>query len=92
MSERFRSQHLQRKTILYVRQSSAYQVSHNLETQKLVRSTYHIPCLSLIGCCSRGLDEPHPRRNLATFLGISPKTLRLAVEQLEVVAKRPATT
>jgi DNA invertase Pin-like site-specific DNA recombinase len=35
MSEKIRSQHLQRKAILYVRQSSAYQVTHNLESQKL---------------------------------------------------------
>jgi hypothetical protein len=30
-----RSQHLERKAILYVRQSSPYQVIHNLESQKL---------------------------------------------------------
>lgn len=35
MSEKIRSQHLQRKAILYVRQSSPYQVIHNLESQKL---------------------------------------------------------
>ncbi len=35
MSEKIRTQHLQRKAILYVRQSSAYQVMHNLESQKL---------------------------------------------------------
>lgn len=35
MSEKIRSQHLSRKAILYVRQSSAYQVTHNLESQKL---------------------------------------------------------
>jgi len=35
MSEKIRAQHLSRKAILYVRQSSAYQVSHNLESQKL---------------------------------------------------------
>jgi DNA invertase Pin-like site-specific DNA recombinase len=35
MSEKIRSQHLQRRAILYVRQSSAYQVTHNLESQKL---------------------------------------------------------
>src|ERR1700693_4426031 len=35
MSEKLKSQHLSRKAILYVRQSSAYQVSHNLESQKL---------------------------------------------------------
>src|SRR2546426_3752021 len=35
MSDKIRPQHLARKAILYVRQSSAYQVSHNLESQKL---------------------------------------------------------
>lgn len=35
MSEKIHSRHLQRKAILYVRQSSAYQVLHNLESQKL---------------------------------------------------------
>jgi DNA invertase Pin-like site-specific DNA recombinase len=35
MSDKIRAQHLARKAMLYVRQSSAYQVSHNLESQKL---------------------------------------------------------
>jgi DNA invertase Pin-like site-specific DNA recombinase len=35
MSDKIRSQHLSRKAILYVRQSSPYQVTHNLESQKL---------------------------------------------------------
>jgi DNA invertase Pin-like site-specific DNA recombinase len=35
MSEKIRTQHLERKAILYVRQSSAYPVMHNLESQKL---------------------------------------------------------
>ena len=35
MSDKIRAQHLARKAVLYVRQSSAYQVSHNLESQKL---------------------------------------------------------
>jgi hypothetical protein len=35
MSDKIKTQHLERKAILYVRQSSAYQVSHNLESQKL---------------------------------------------------------
>lgn len=35
MSEKLRSQHLERKAILYIRQSSPYQVIHNLESQKL---------------------------------------------------------
>jgi DNA invertase Pin-like site-specific DNA recombinase len=35
MSEKILSQHLARKAVLYVRQSSAFQVTHNLESQKL---------------------------------------------------------
>jgi DNA invertase Pin-like site-specific DNA recombinase len=35
MSEKLRPQHLQRKAVLYIRQSSAHQVIHNLESQKL---------------------------------------------------------
>ena len=35
MSDKIRVQPLDRKAVLYVRQSSAYQVSHNLESQKL---------------------------------------------------------
>jgi hypothetical protein len=35
MSEKIRPHHLERKAILSIRQSSAYQVSNNLESQKL---------------------------------------------------------
>ena len=35
MSDKIHGQHLRRKAVLYVRQSSAYQVAHNLESQKL---------------------------------------------------------
>ena len=35
MSDKIRRQHLARKAILYVRQSSPYQLPHNLESQKL---------------------------------------------------------
>jgi DNA invertase Pin-like site-specific DNA recombinase len=35
MSEKIHPQHLSRKAMLYVRQSSAFQVSHNLESSKL---------------------------------------------------------
>lgn len=35
MSEKIRAQHLARKAVLYVRQSSLFQVAHNLESQKL---------------------------------------------------------
>src|SRR3954452_10125356 len=34
MSDKIRPHHLERKAILYIRQSSAYQVTHNLESQK----------------------------------------------------------
>ena len=35
MSDKIKSHHLERKAILYVRQSSSYQVANNLESQKL---------------------------------------------------------
>src|SRR3982751_3051933 len=35
MSEKIKPHHLERKAILYVRQSSAYQVNNNLESQTL---------------------------------------------------------
>src|SRR6201987_5265262 len=35
MSEKIKQDHIERKAILYVRQSSAYQVQNNLESQKL---------------------------------------------------------
>jgi DNA invertase Pin-like site-specific DNA recombinase len=35
MSDKIHPTHLPRKAILYVRQSSAYQVNHNLESQRL---------------------------------------------------------
>ena len=35
MSDKIRPQHVARKAILYVRQSSVYQVNHNLESQRL---------------------------------------------------------
>ena len=35
MSDKIQPQHLRRKAVLYVRQSSAYQVTHNLESQRL---------------------------------------------------------
>jgi len=35
MSDKISPQHLVRKAMLYIRQSSTYQVSHNLESQRL---------------------------------------------------------
>ena len=41
MSEKIRPSHLARKAILYVRQSSSYQVHHNLESQRLQYAMRH---------------------------------------------------
>ena len=41
MSDKIRPSHLARKAILYVRQSSAYQVTHNLESQRLQYAMRH---------------------------------------------------
>ena len=35
MSDKIKPQHVARKAMLYVRQSSSYQVNHNLESQRL---------------------------------------------------------
>jgi hypothetical protein len=35
MSEKIKPHHLERKAILYIRQSSAYQVNNNIESQNL---------------------------------------------------------
>jgi DNA invertase Pin-like site-specific DNA recombinase len=35
MSDKISTHHFARKAILYIRQSSTYQVSHNLESQRL---------------------------------------------------------
>jgi hypothetical protein len=35
MSDKIKPHHLERKAILYIRQSSLYQVNHNLESHKL---------------------------------------------------------
>ena len=35
MNDKIKPQHLARKAVLYVRQSSAYQVAHNQESRKL---------------------------------------------------------
>ncbi len=54
MSEKIKAQHLGRKAVLYIRQSSAYQVTHNLESQKLqkvgdVRQSHDRLLLGLTG-------------------------------------------
>jgi len=52
MSEKIKPQHLARKAILYVRQSTAYQVENNLEsTEVAVRDGAHLRTLD--GAASR---------------------------------------
>jgi hypothetical protein len=41
MSDKIRPQHLAGKAILYIRQSSPYQVIHNLESQKPRSASRH---------------------------------------------------
>ena len=45
MSDKIKPQHVERKAILYIRQSSAYQVTHNLESQRSSRP-YHLLILA----------------------------------------------
>jgi DNA invertase Pin-like site-specific DNA recombinase len=44
MSDKIKSQHVSRKAVLYVRQSSTYQVNHNLESQKLQYAMHERLC------------------------------------------------
>ena len=50
MSDKIRAQHLGRKAMLYVRQSSTYQVQHNLESQRLQYAMQErVGCVNSIG-------------------------------------------
>src|SRR3954469_4162135 len=55
MSEKIKPHHVERKAILYVRQSSAYQVNNNLESQTAIRygGTTAKPPLARGGDCRR---------------------------------------
>ena len=44
MSDKIKPHHLERKAILYVRQSSAYQVQNNLESQRLQYAMRDLLC------------------------------------------------
>ena len=52
MSDKIKPHHLERKAILYICQSSAYQVSHNLESQKLQYAMQDV-CSSWAGARSK---------------------------------------
>ena len=61
MSDKIHPHHLQRKALLYVRQSSAHQVLHNREILALVRSldplSRSLPTLALHGRHRSGADR-----------------------------------
>ena len=80
MSDKIKPQHVERKAILYIRQSSAYQVTHNLESQRLQyamqdRLQYlgwrEIEIVDDEGGAVGGLDALHRR-----FRGIRRKAAR----------------
>jgi hypothetical protein len=48
MSEKIKPQHVARKAMLYVRQSSSYQVTHNLESLSFVK-TKSVPLSEAVG-------------------------------------------
>ena len=52
MSDKIQPHHLERKAILYVRQSSAYQVQNHLESQKL-QYAMRIDCVASAGATSK---------------------------------------
>ena len=52
MSDKIKPHHVERKAILYVRQSSAYQVQNNLESQKL-QYAMRIDCAASAGTTSK---------------------------------------
>src|SRR5437667_7553819 len=56
MSDKIKPHHLERKAILYIRQSSAYQVSHNLESQKLQYATFPPPAVHPAGAVTANHD------------------------------------
>jgi hypothetical protein len=65
MSDKIRPQHVARKAILYVRQSSAYQVNHNLESQRL---QYAMQAAHVV--------SPAPARGVARLYFSSPRGVR----------------
>jgi len=67
MSEKIRPQHLARKAMLYVRQSSPYQVIHNVESQKLQLQTR----LYFHELLRRGCDGTHRRPPVGWLIAYS---------------------
>ena len=61
MSDKIKPQHVGRKAMLYVRQSAAYQVNHNLESQ---RSCPHGPSALSRASCRHAGGFPHRFRGV----------------------------
>ncbi len=90
MSEKIQPQHLARKAMLYVRQSSAFQVAHNQESQKLQYAMQSR--LRELGWTEiEIIDEDLGRSAAGTEArrGFEPPTLT-AAEQQVILAARPA--
>ena len=64
MSDKISQHHLQRKAILYVRQSSSYQVMHNEESRRL-QYAIEIVLACLVGRISRSLMRTLANRRRA---------------------------
>jgi DNA invertase Pin-like site-specific DNA recombinase len=89
MSEKIRSQHLQRKAMLYVRQSSAYQVSHNLESQKLQYAMQER--LRQLGWCEIEVVDEDLGRSAAgtvTRVGFERMVVEVSLGKVGAVAAR----
>ena len=89
MSEKIKSQHLQRKAILYIRQSSPYQVLHNQESRKLQYAME--PRLRELGWQEvEVIDEDLGRSAMGTVIrtGFERVVAEVCLERVGVVAAR----
>ena len=101
ITDKIRPHHLERKALLYVRQSSAHQVLHNRESSALQYamrdrltalgwSEIEVIDDDLGRSAAGGVQEPWLNlSNAAKLLQIAPKTLRLAAEAGEIEAIHP---
>jgi hypothetical protein len=79
MSEKIKSHHLERKAIVYVRQSSAYQVQNNRESQTLQYAMQerlrHLGCreVEIVGQFVLGARRGRSKSNRSAALAIERK-------------------
>src|SRR5262245_27388558 len=104
ISDKIRLHHLERKALLYVRQSSAHQVLHNRESSALQYAMRdRLTALgwseievidddlgrSAAGAANDGIEPWLNLSKAARLLHVSPRTLRLAAEAGEIDAIHP---